>query len=271
MVPDLSTSFYRDSIKSIQEFYLKKEYNLYIAFTNNSIEIEKMYTSSLVDLNIKGVIVALFDKSSDTSHLNQLINQNIPTVFINKTDHTPASCKIIPDISYGAYKAVKHLISMRAKDIIVFTGNLNNPYHADIAMGFEDAMTEAGYKNSKEYIFSNSISQENIFTKLGLFLKKNKLPDAILTPSTKVANLIINWLTKNNLSAPKDILIVSFSSDKSESITASTLSVIQFSGSEIGEKAAKKLFEQIKKDKIINETVIIPPKFIIKSSSLKLK
>ena len=271
MVPDLNAPFYKDAINSIQKFYLKKEYNLYIAFTNNSIEIEKMYTSSLVDLNVKGVIVALFDKSSDSNHLNQLLNQNIPTVFINKTNHTPDSCKIIPDISYGAYKAINHLISMKCQNIAVFTGDLNNPYYADIIDGYEDALAESDYKINKEYIFSNTISQKKVYKKLEELLKQNKLPDAILTPSTQVANQVINWMTMHNLSAPKDILLVSFSNDKNYTISASTLSTVQFSGSEIGHKAAEKLFQQIKKGKIIDETVIVPPKFIIKSTSLKLK
>ncbi len=270
MVPDLNTPFYRDAIKTIQEFYLKKGYNLYIAFTDNSLEIEKMYASSLVDLNIKGVIIALFDKSSDTSHLNQFLNQNIPTVFINKTDHTPDSCKIIPDISYGAYKAVNHLISMKCKDIAVFAGDLNNHYYADIIDGYSDAMLEAKL-NNKVNIFSGTLQQEKLFNRLEKLLKKNKFPDAILTPSTIVANQIIYWLSQNNLFVPKDVLIVSFSSDENNTITSSTLSVIQFSGSEIGKIAAKKLFYQIKKGEIIDETVIVPPKFIIKSSSLKLK
>ncbi len=271
MVPDLNAPFYRDAINSIQEFYLKKEYNLYIAYTNNSLEIEKIYASSLIDLTIKGVIVALFDKSSDTSHLNQLLNQNIPTVFINKTDHTPNSCKIIPDISHGSYKAVKHFISMKCKNIVIFTGNLNNPYYADIVIGYKDAIAEAGHKYTKEHIFSNTINKKNIFNQLDSFFKKNKLPDAILAPSTLVANQIINWMSMNNLSAPKDILLASFSSDKNYTISATTLSTVQYSGSEIGEIAAKKLFKQIEKGEIIDETIIIPPKFIIKSSSLKLK
>ena len=270
MVPDLNTPFYRDAIKSIQRFFLKKGYNLYIAYTNNSIETEKMYTSSLIDLNIKGVIVALFDKRSDTSHLIQLLNQNIPTVFINKTNETPNSCKIIPDISYGAYKAVNHFISMECKNIAVFTGDLNNPYDADIIAGYKDALKGAGLSDL-ENIFSNTVDPTKILNQLDKLLKQNKIPDAILSPSTSVANQIINWLKSNNLNVPKDVSIVSFSSDKNNTATASSLSTVQFSGTEIGLKAAERLFVQIKEGGIIDETIIVPPKFIIKSSSLNLE
>ena len=270
LVPNLDSQTYRDTIKSIQEYFFKKGYNLYIAFTNNSLEIEKMYTNSFPNLNIEGVIVALFDKNAETNHLNQLLNHNIPTVFINKTNHIPDSCKIIPDYSLGAYNAVNHLISMKCTSIGIFTGDNNDLFYADIIDGYKSAMEVAELYNS-EYIFSNTIELKSIQHQLNMLLKQNKLPDAIIAPSTVVANQINNWLSKHNLSIPEDLLLVSFNSDKNSSITSSTLSVIQFSGSEIGEEAAEKLFQQIKKGINASETVIIPPKLIIKSSSLRLK
>jgi LacI family transcriptional regulator len=271
MVPDLNSIFYRDAILSIQEFYKTKGYNLYIAFTNNTLDVEKTYSNSLIDLNIEGIIVAIFDKSADTEHLSQFINQKIPLVFINKSNHTPSSCKIIPDISHGAYKAVSHFISMKCKDIALFTANLNSSFFADIVNGYTEAMQEAGLKINTESVNSATINQEEIDKRLDNLVKKSKLPDAILATSANVSNLIMNWLNKKNMNAPNDILLVSFNNDKSLSVGASTLSSVQFSGSEIGDLAAKKLYEQINKDIIIDETIIIPAKFIIKSSSLKLK
>lgn len=271
MVPDLNAGFYTDAIKSIQDFFRSEGYNLYIAFTNNSLETEKMYAKSLVDLNINGIIVALFDKSSDTSHLDTFIKQKIPTVFINKTEHTPDSFKIIPDIAFGTYKAINHLISMNCKDIAVFTGNLNNPYFADIANGYQNAMNDAGFKNYKDNLLSCDLERTEIYRYMDDFYSGSKFPDAILSPNTKTSNHIISWLKEKNMSMPDDVLFVSFSSDQNDSHLYNTISTIQFSGTEIGELAAKNLFEQIKIKKIIDKTVIVPPKFIIKSSSLKLK
>ncbi len=271
MFPDLNSSFYRDAIISIQEFYKNKGYNLYIAFTNNTLDIEKAYSDSLIDLNIEGIIIATFDKSDDTEHLTQLISQKIPLVFINKSIHTPDSCKIIPDISHGAYKAVSHLIAMKCKDIALFTENLNSSFFADIVNGYTEAMQEAGLKANKENINIATTNQEEIDKRLENLLKNSKLPEAILASNTNVSNHIINWLNKKNMSVPNDMLLVSFNNDRDTLVGASTLSSVQFSGSEIGGLAAKKLYEQINKGIIINETTIIPAKFIIKRSSLRVK
>jgi len=48
------------------------------------------------------------------------------------------------------------------------------------------------------------------------------------------------------------------------------LTTVQFSGKEIGEEAAKILFEQIEKSQVMDNTIVVPAKFIIKGSSLKI-
>jgi DNA-binding LacI/PurR family transcriptional regulator len=50
-----------------------------------------------------------------------------------------------------------------------------------------------------------------------------------------------------------------------------SLSIVAFSGTEIGQKAAEKLLQQIENDEISTEKIIVPAKFIIKASSLKIK
>ena len=112
IVPDITNSFYLDAINSVQKFASNINYNLYIAHSNNSINIEKAYCSSMINLNVEGLIVALFDKSADISHLDEFLNSNTPIVLINKTYKTLNACNIIPDILHGTYKAVSHLISM---------------------------------------------------------------------------------------------------------------------------------------------------------------
>jgi LacI family transcriptional regulator len=268
MVPDLNTGFYTDAIKSIQNIFEKKGYSLFIASTNNSLETEKMYSKLLIDLNVNGVIVALFDKSSNINHLESLLKQKIPTVFINKTKHTSESCKIIPDISHGSYKAIHHFISMNCKDIAVFTGDLNKPFFADIVDGYSNAMKEAGLTDYGEKVFSGSLERESIYKYLDDFYKNSRIPEAILSPDTKVSNHIITWLKEKNMNIPDDMLLISFSNDQNSFNQYTSLSTIRFSGNEIGKIAAEKLFQQIENEKITNETIIIPPKLIIKNSSL---
>jgi len=271
LVPEIHDAFYIDTIESVQNFAKNNGYNLYIAYTNNSIELEKSLTRSIIKLNIEGVIIGLFDKGAGSDHLSALINHNIPTVFINNTDQNLKAANISPDISHGSYLAVNHLISMGCKSISVLINDRKNPYYADIIDGYSSAISASDLTLDEEMIYEDNLVKEKIYNYLDDLYENSNIPDGIISPNNYTSKHILSWLKKKNLKIPKDLLFVGFSNDKNIPDVDISLTTVQFSGSEIGEKAAEILFEQIGKNKVMDDTIIIPAKFIIKGSSLKIK
>ncbi len=271
LVPEIDNAFYIDAIERVQNFAKNNDYNLYIAYTNNSIELEKSYARSIIKLNIEGVIIGLFDKGAGSDHLSALINHNIPTVFINNTDQNLKAVNISPDISHGSYLAVNHLISMGCKSISILINDRKNPYYADIIDGYSSAISASDLTLNEEMIYEGNLVKEKIYNYLDDLYENFKIPDGIISPNNYTSSHILSWLKKKNLKIPKDLLFVGFSNDKNIPDADISLTTVQFSGSEIGEKAAERLFEQIEKSKVMDDTIVIPAKFIIKGSSLKIK
>ncbi len=270
LVPEIDNAFYIDTIESVQNFAKRNDYNLYVAYTNNSIELEKSLARSIIKLNIEGVIIGLFDKGAESDHLSALINHNIPTVFINNTDQNLKAVNISPDISHGSYLAVNHLISMGCKNISVLINDRKNPYYADIIDGYSSAISASDLTFNEDMIYEDNLVKEKIYNYLDDLYENSKIPDGIISPNNYTSNHIVSWLKKKNLKIPNDLLFVGFSNDKNIPDVDISLTTVQFSGSEIGENAAKILFEQIKKSEVMEDTIIIPAKFIIKGSSLKI-
>lgn len=270
LLPDLKTNLYRDAISGAQEIAKQNGYNLFIAITQNSAELEKMYSDSILNQGIGGVIIVNHDVDSNRKSFRRFQEANIPVVFINKSDIGAKSCEIIPDFSHGAYKAVLHFISMQCKRIAIFTGDVNEIFYADMVNGYSDAMSESGLEVHRKNILSNSLKPTDIESSLNDLLQKKELPDAILAPNTAVSMVIANWLKSKKRSIPEDVVLVSFSDSHDSSFKDFSLSTVQFSGAEIGTKAAEKIMEQIKSNQISSEKIIITSKFIIKASSLKV-
>jgi len=271
LVPEIDNAFYIDTIESVQNFAKRNDYNLYVAYTNNSIELEKSLASSIIKLNIEGVIIGLFDKDAESDHLSALINHNIPTVFINNTNQNLKAVNISPDISHGSYLAVNHLISMGCKSISVLIDDRQNPYYADIIDGYLSAVSASDLTLNEDLIYEDNLVKENVYNYLDDLYENSKIPDGIISPNNHTSKHILSWLNKKNLKIPNDLLFLGFSNDKNIPDVGVSLTTVQFSGSEIGGKAVKILFEQIKKSKVMEDTIIIPAKFIIKGSSLKIK
>ncbi len=270
LIPVLNRNFYIDILESIQNTAKERGYNIYVAYTRNDPEIEKDYAASLADINAEGIIVMIFDKSNHIDHLNQLIHLNIPAVFINKPDQEPDGTILIPDVSYGTYKAVNHLFSMQCKEIVLFAGNPQNPFYADMIEGFRNAFTDAHIDFKKESVITRNMNDSELEHYLEKRYQNSSLPDGIISPNSNFSNRIVNWLKTKNLKVPDDLLLINFSDNKYDKAGTSEYTSIHFSGAEIGKKAVKQLLKMIKKQKIYKDTIIIPSKFIIKSSSLKL-
>jgi LacI family transcriptional regulator len=270
LVPEIDNAFYIETIESVQNFAKSNNYNLYIAYSNNSIELEKSFARSIIKLNIEGVIIGLFDNGAESDHLAALISHNIPTVFINNTDQNLKAVNISPDISHGSYLAVNHLITMGCKSISVLIDDRKSPYYSDIIEGYSSAISASDLALNEEMIYEGGLVKENIYNYLDKLYEDSKFPDGIISPSNYTSKHVLSWLKKKNLKIPDDLLFVGFSNDENNPDSIVSLTTVQFSGSEIGEKAAKILFEQIDKSKVMNDTIIIPAKFIIKGSSLKI-
>jgi len=159
---------------------------------------------------------------------------------------------------------------MGCQSISVLINDRKNPYYMDIVDGFYSAIAASDLTLNKELIYEGRLVKENIYNYLDALFENSKLPDGIISPNNITSKHILSWLKEKNLKIPKDLLFVGFSNDKNIPNADVSLTTVQFSGSEIGGKAAKALIDQIEKSKILNETILIPAKFIIKSSSLKV-
>ena len=271
LLPVLNSQFYIDVVESVQNKAKEKGYSLYIAYTNNDPEMEKAYTHSLINMNIEGVIAVIFDKSTPIDHLNQFVKYNIPTVFINNSDQEQFGSTVIPDVSLGTYKAVNHLFSMKSKRILLFAGDPKNPFYADMIEGYKNAFADADEKYIKDHVITKAFENNELVDYLDKLYSESELPDGIISSGNSLSNQIIDWLKSKGLSTPEDLLLISFSNHKNEAANPSQLTSIHFSGTEIGNKAITELFRMIENKKIENNTLIIPSKFIIKSSTLKIK
>lgn len=269
MVPEIDNSYYLNMIESVRKYAQKKNYHLYVAPTNSSISTEEFYVQSLINLKIEGVIVGLSKNNHGLEHLESLINYNIPTVFINKSEYEIAATSIIPDIFTGAYKATKHLISMGCKNIQLIVSDAENPLYADLIEAYRTVIDEQKDKITHAFVHSTISNRQDVEKLLTTLNENNTLPDGIISGNKQLNSFIIDWFTNNGLKIPEDLLLVGFETGKKEECTNNTVSSILVSGSKIGKLAVESLFKQISQQEIKKQTIIVPAKFIIKNSSIR--
>ncbi len=269
MIPEINNTYYLDIIESVRKYALKQSYHLYIAPTNNLLSSEEFYVQSIINLKLEGVIVALFKTNNNLEHLESLLNYNIPTIFLNKNENNTEATTIIPDIFHGAYKATKHLISMKCKNIHLFVTDVESPLYADLIEGYSTAIDEHEHSLLDKQIYTNLNNKEAVERLLNTLNENHALPDGIISGNQEISAFVVSWFENAGLQIPDDLLLVGFDTGLKEDCEKHTISSILISGSKIGELAAESLFKQIRKKTIKKETIIVPAKFIIKGSSIR--
>ena len=116
---------------------------------------------------------------------------------------------VVPDNRALMHDIAAHVISKcKTKDIGFVTGRDDLDDSVERRLGFEDAMTEAGYKVSEKKIFHGNYWSDQGPEMADFFTKKNgKLPEAIICSNDYEAIALCNELRKRGYSVPQDVMI----------------------------------------------------------------
>lgn len=82
VVPQINRTYFVEAIAGVERELYKAGYDLIIASTGNLYERERNIVDSLSNGKVIGVIAAVAAETTDYSHYQRLIDNNIPVVFL---------------------------------------------------------------------------------------------------------------------------------------------------------------------------------------------
>ncbi|NJW54720.1 substrate-binding domain-containing protein, partial [Salinimicrobium oceani] len=116
--------FFATVISGIEEVANKKGYNVIICLSNNSFDREVMNMEMLANGSTDGFILSVAKETQqkgDYHHLQEVINQGMPVVLVDRVVEEIVCDKVIIDDAEGAAKAVQHLIDSGCSNIGIIT------------------------------------------------------------------------------------------------------------------------------------------------------
>tara|TARA_R110001592_G_scaffold307_1_gene1719 strand:- start:323 stop:1360 length:1038 start_codon:yes stop_codon:yes gene_type:complete len=276
IIPVIVHHFFSSVIKGIVAQAEKKGYLVIILQSNESYELEKKQIDLLLSKRVDGILISLANETADFKHLNQVISQETPLVMFDKIAKIVKCSKVIIDDRKAAYKATQHLIDIGCKRIAHFRGPLLPQNSIDRFLGYKKALIDNNleYDPSLVYICEcGEMSFEEGKKNASQLLKDHKDIDGIFINTDLVAIGAMTEIIKNGIKVPEDISIVGFSNWFMSSVMSPSLTTINQPGFEMGKKAFKLLYKEIrdkKKNKAITyKDVILDADLIIRNSTRK--
>lgn len=268
IVPDINNLFFQAVVRGIQDAAALAGYQAFFCSTDNDIDEEKRYIKSLIEKRVDAFIImgSRTINPKDSEHIVELSEEH-PTVLINDYIMGSNVYSVLTDEVEGAYKAVRHLISLGHKDIYHITVEPNFTTFVNKNQGYAIALEEFGIGYDEEKVINAQSYPESGKKAMDNILKSSRRPTAIFAGNDQVAIGVITSILNAGLRVPEDISVVGYSDIPiAKSIYPSLTTVGQFPH-KTGQLAVDLAIKLINKEEVIQKKIVLKPDFIVREST----
>jgi LacI family transcriptional regulator, galactose operon repressor len=226
---------------------------------------ERQHIELLLDRQVDGIIMTGFKVEQRGAPAAP--TRDVPLVYLySYTSATDSPC-ILPDDEGGARLAAEHLIGLGRKRIAFLNGPPSyEATHLRLA-GYRSALQEHGLPAETGLIETAADwNQDSGFRLAQQLMAQPARPDAILCANDDLAAGAILGLSELGLKVPRDIAIVGFDDRPFAAHLPIPLTTVALPLIEMGEVAAKKMFDALSGEQIENELIRVPCQLIIRAS-----
>ena len=266
IVPDIVNPYFPMIVKAVQDE--ASNYGMFVIVCNSDWKASNEF--SLVKLmyaqRVAGMIM---DPSSDESYKNiRKSNINVPIVFVGSRTEDDDVSSVLVDNRTAMYTGVDYLHSLGHEKIALIGGKENTYVNRKRIKGFFDAMKAHGHSPESICHIRCQYKESDGYIAAKELISTGNMPTAIVAINDIVAFGIISFLKDNKIRVPEDVSVIGF--DDIESSNYAGLTTIREPRYQMGQAAAKILFEMIKNHDSENtansQHILFKPELIIRDT-----
>lgn len=251
MLPSVSNPFFAELAAVIVDEVKRRGYNAIVSVTNESEVDQESCLSSLMARDVEGVIAA---PCGSNQNLFYSVNRDMaPVVLVDRFFIDSNISYISSNNMGGALDATRYLINKGHKRIVCIQGDQNLITNRKRVEGYRKAMTEAGLEDNISVVGDSFSVQNGYFETKMIVGNRSSLPDAIFALSYTTALGVMKALKESNLTAGKDISLISFDDNMSLDYMQPEITRVAQAVDEMGKFAVKVLFEQIENPQTVSQ------------------
>ena len=231
----LADSIYGECIKHGYEL------NIFLGTNPNNI------MTNILGKRVDGAII--LNEWIKEPQTRMLLENDIPTVFIDREQKGPHISSVIFDSYYEGEQAAKYLLELGHRSFAFVQGVEHNYDSIERQNGFEKVLKQAGITMSENYILKGDFEREIAYDAIKEFLKAgHELPDAIFAANDESAIGTIEALTDEGIKVPEHVSVIGCDDIELAKRVHPSVTTIRTSFEKQGIQAVQKLVSMIKQD-----------------------
>ncbi|MFC7322014.1 LacI family DNA-binding transcriptional regulator [Halobacillus campisalis] len=266
----LVSGFNKESVKDgftvevmsgINSYIAETQYDLVLFNTDSSKQRKKTYTQLCKERRVDGVI--LQGIKTDDPYLEEVMESDIPCVFID----IPVSSKHVGYVSTdnveGARNAVLHLLELGHRNIGMINGHKQAFVSKERLEGYKQALLEYGISFKDQLVKDGSFGEKEAYRETMSLLKEQPDVTSVFCASDLMAIGAISAAKQLNYCVPEDLSVVGYDDIPLSSYISPSLTTISQDKFALGYNAAEMLVKMLKYQQ--------PPEQCILKTELKIR
>lgn len=263
MIPSIENTMYQHITSGVEQISQKKDYTIILCNTHSNIKNELNYLDMIIKRKIDGII--LTGTSLDRENLQRLKSNNIPLVFVGKSEvfSNENSCYI--NFEDSSYKMTKHIIDMGHDFIDLAIDQESRSKGEYFIKGYKRSIFEQNKEMGKVHFCESSIEGGYLLAKK--LIKTKSLPKAIFSTEDEISFGIMKAAKEENIHIPNDLALAGFTDSPMCTLVNPELTSVEQPTKKLGMVAARMLFDIIE-DKEFNSNTT---QEIVLQSTIKIR
>jgi LacI family transcriptional regulator len=268
IVPEIVNDFFAQAINGIEEVARKKGFYILLYRTDDIFEKEVSFINYLNNGKADGIIMSVSGEANDHNYLRKLEQKNIPVVFFDRVYEDIDVSKVTTNDYDASFAATEHLIETGCRRIAYLVVNKSISIGKVRGQGYVDALEKHGIPFDDSLVIDCSQDEKINYSIIKTALEETK-PDGIFSSVERLAFATYYVCNDMNISIPRDLKMISFSSLGIAPLLCPALSTVTQPAYEMGIKAATLLFDELenKDHKPPKKQIVLKSKLFIRKSS----
>jgi LacI family transcriptional regulator len=266
VVTDITNPFWTTVVRGVEDAAHAAGFNVILCNTDESEAKQEQYLNVLLQKRVDGILLVPACSSAELGDWIQ--SQTIPVVLLDRRVDCAQVDIVRGDSEAGAYRLVRHLLSLGHQRIAVLSGPKDVSTATDRVAGYCQAMREAGLEVRAEWVQYGAFSLASGYEMAQQVLATSPRPSAVFAVNNSIAVGALRALKEAGLRVPDDVSMVAFDDRTSDLVIEPFLTVADQPAHQMGQRAAELLLARLSGATTNGyREVVLPVKVTIRRSS----
>jgi LacI family transcriptional regulator len=214
--------------------------------------------------NLNGVVATGF--RTDDPYYHEILNSDLPCAIIDMEVWGKRKCNVTIDNIEASRKAVKHLLELGHREIVMLNGLKTASVSGQRYGGYVSALLEAGINLQLDYMRYCDFSEKIAYEETKKILREYPRVTALFCASDLMAFGAVRAIEELGMRIPEDISVIGFDDIPIASYISKGLSTIRQDPYLMGSEGGRAVFQMIL-GKEVDSKIVLPHQLILRHTT----